>query len=275
MQTPKFPSIRSQLPQNYNHGKPTQKSQVQLLRMADSERKINECNEDEIKAVLKYVFVLLGLNSQDIPDDVEKAVLIDFIYQSYGNKYSTTDIKNAFQMAIGGSMSVDTNLYGKRFSAAFLGRIMTEYDGHKNNLKRLSTDASKREAQLKEMADARAAESEITPQGRSDMYARALNLFTQIATTNNDIPSFYDVKGIFIALTENGWYKEFDKEKYEDEAKRLANKDTERARRVSNEFHYRDTKNWNENNMDYFFKKAVCNAYFRSVISASGSDDKA
>ena len=110
METPKFPSIRSQLPQNYNHGKPTQKSQVQLLRMADSERKINECNEDEIKAVLKYVFVLLGLNSQDIPDDVEKAVLIDFIYQSYGNKYSTTDIKNAFQMSIGGSMSVGTNL---------------------------------------------------------------------------------------------------------------------------------------------------------------------
>ena len=34
--------------------------------MADSERKIEHCSEEQVKDALKYVFVLLGLNSSDI-----------------------------------------------------------------------------------------------------------------------------------------------------------------------------------------------------------------
>lgn len=116
--------------------------------MADNERKIRECAEEQIKDALKYVFVLLGLNSTDIPDDVEKIVLIDFIYEFYGNQFSTADLKNAFKLVVAKEIDLDLNLYGKRFSAAYMAKIMDAYRDYKQKTLRAFNQKEKRIQEL-------------------------------------------------------------------------------------------------------------------------------
>lgn len=123
--------IPNQQLQNSSDGKFERPSKVQLLRMADSERKIGQSSQEQVKSALKYVFVLLGLNEKDIPDDYEKTVILNFIYTHYGLRYSCQDIRNAFELGIAGAFDVDRELYSKRFSPLYLSKFMEAYGNYK------------------------------------------------------------------------------------------------------------------------------------------------
>jgi hypothetical protein len=57
--------------------------------------------------------------------DEEKAVLLDFIRENYGN-HTPEEIKLAFKMAVSGKLSVDPNCY-ENFSCQYFGKIMGAY----------------------------------------------------------------------------------------------------------------------------------------------------
>lgn len=75
---------------------------------------------------------MVGFTKSDIPDDVENAVMIDFLQTEYP-KLSLDEMKLAFKMGISGKFQVDASTYGKRFSPAYVARFINGYDQHKLN----------------------------------------------------------------------------------------------------------------------------------------------
>lgn len=93
--------------------------------VALSNPKIYQVSEDELKGVLKYVMVLVGLRAQNYPDDIEKQILLNFITDHYGG-HTPAEIKLAFEMAITRKLDVDATCY-ENFSIAYFSQIMEAY----------------------------------------------------------------------------------------------------------------------------------------------------
>lgn len=86
---------------------------------------IRSQNEEEIKQVLRYVMILVGLRGNNLPTDEEKYVLISFIKSNFANQ-TTAEIKLAFEMAVAGKFQVDVKTY-ENFSCEYFARIMNAY----------------------------------------------------------------------------------------------------------------------------------------------------
>lgn len=117
--------------QNFNLG-------LELLK-AKTDIKISENSVDEIKAALRYIFVLLGINQKNIPQDLEKDVLINFI-KSRLFYLSLSELKNAFLYAVERRIDVDLTLYGETFSTKFVMDVTTAYIQYRN--KNIAKDAA-------------------------------------------------------------------------------------------------------------------------------------
>jgi hypothetical protein len=81
--------------------------------------------ENELKQVLRYSMVLVGLRANNMPNDEEKFVLINFINNNFAN-VTIAQIKLAFDMAVSGKLGIDAKCY-ENFSCEFFGRIMSKY----------------------------------------------------------------------------------------------------------------------------------------------------
>jgi len=98
-----------------------------------NEIKIRHVQEDEpIKQALRYCFVLIGLRPEQIPDEVEKAVLLDFIKSNLAN-YTPNEIKIAFELAVKGEFEVDLKHFGK-FSPVYLTTVFNKYIEHRKKI---------------------------------------------------------------------------------------------------------------------------------------------
>lgn len=82
-------------------------------------------NEEDIKQVLRYVMILVGLRGNNLPTDEEKYVLISFIKSNFANQ-TIAEIKLAFEMAVAGKFQVDVKTY-ENFSCEYFARIMNAY----------------------------------------------------------------------------------------------------------------------------------------------------
>ncbi len=82
-------------------------------------------NEENLKQVLRYSMLLVGLRANNMPTDEEKFVLINFIKTNFAN-VTIAQIKLAFDMAVAGKLGVDAKCY-ENFSCEFFGRIMARY----------------------------------------------------------------------------------------------------------------------------------------------------
>lgn len=80
---------------------------------------------EELKEVLRYAMVKIGLRSQNWPVDEEKQVLIDHILANYGT-HTHAEIRLAFDMAIVGKLDVEVNCY-ENFSCAYVSNILNAY----------------------------------------------------------------------------------------------------------------------------------------------------
>jgi len=89
-------------------------------------RNLDPGNDEPIKAVLRYVFTLIGLRPEYIPDEIQKAVLIDFIRKDLKN-FGIEEIPIAFRKAIKGELGIDANHY-QTFSALYLANVMSAYE---------------------------------------------------------------------------------------------------------------------------------------------------
>lgn len=99
------------------------------------DKKIIYSSLDELKNVLKFVMIKIGLRSDNWPSDEEKGVLIDHIIKEYGG-HTCKEIKLAFEMAIAGKLTeynskgnlvtVDAKCY-ENFSCLYFSQIMNAY----------------------------------------------------------------------------------------------------------------------------------------------------
>ena len=114
--------------------------------------KIRDVSEDEVKGVLKYVMVLVGLRAQNYPDDIEKQILLNFISEHYGG-HTPAEIKLAFEMAITRKLSADPTCY-ENFSIAYFAGIMEAYrEWAKEQIKQLPAPVKDRTLSVKEKID--------------------------------------------------------------------------------------------------------------------------
>lgn len=82
-------------------------------------------DEKELKQVLRYSMLLVGLRANNMPTEEESFVLINFIKSNFGN-VTLAEIKFAFDMAVAGKLGIDAKCY-ENFSCEFFGRIMARY----------------------------------------------------------------------------------------------------------------------------------------------------
>jgi len=82
-------------------------------------------DEKELKQVLRYSMLLVGLRANNMPTEEESFVLINFIKSNFGN-VTLAEIKLAFDMAVAGKLGIDAKCY-ENFSCEFFGRIMARY----------------------------------------------------------------------------------------------------------------------------------------------------
>ena len=82
-------------------------------------------HEDDLKQVLRYAMILVGLRSNNMPTDEEKYVLLNFIKSNFGN-LTPEEIKLAFEYAVAGKYNIDVKCY-ENFSPLYFASIMNAY----------------------------------------------------------------------------------------------------------------------------------------------------
>ena len=82
-------------------------------------------HEEDLKQVLRYSMVLVGLRGNNMPTEEEKFVLINFIKTNFGN-LTLEEIKLAFEWAVSGKLGIDAKCY-ENFSCEYFGRIAKSY----------------------------------------------------------------------------------------------------------------------------------------------------
>jgi hypothetical protein len=95
------------------------------LSVALIKPKIRDIGQEELKKVLKYAMVIIGLRAQNYPGELEKQLLLNFIVEHYGG-HAAEEIKLAFDMAILRKLDVEANCY-ENFSIAYFAGIMEAY----------------------------------------------------------------------------------------------------------------------------------------------------
>lgn len=106
---------------------PLSKDGKQLLA-AISSTKIAQAGDEEIKEALRYAMILVGIRAQNLPNDIEKQVLLQFIRRNYPG-HTANEIRLAFDKAVSGELALKPNETAayENFSCEYLGRIMRAY----------------------------------------------------------------------------------------------------------------------------------------------------
>ena len=95
------------------------------LMLASKGNTLRLSDDNDLKQVLRYSMLLVGLRANNMPTEEEKFVLINFIKTNFAN-VTLAQIKMAFDMAVAGKLGVDAKCY-ENFSCEFFGRIMSRF----------------------------------------------------------------------------------------------------------------------------------------------------
>ena len=89
---------------------------------------INKSTVEELKQVLKLVMLKVGIRANNLPNDIEKAVLIEHIINQYG-KHTPAEVRLAFDMAISGKLDLEEKevICYENFSCLYFSKIMNAY----------------------------------------------------------------------------------------------------------------------------------------------------
>ena len=112
------------LPQEWKHLK-TGNASANIILQAQSTQSLRLRHEEDLKQVLRYAMVLVGLRGNNMPTEEEKFVLLNFIRSNFGNQ-TPEEIKLAFELAVSGKLEIDAKCY-ENFSCEYFGRIMKAY----------------------------------------------------------------------------------------------------------------------------------------------------
>jgi superfamily I DNA/RNA helicase len=100
-------------------------AEANVILQARSTQSLRLRHEEDIKQVLRYAMVLVGLRGNNMPSEEEKFVLLNFIRSNFGNQ-TPEEIKLAFEWAVSGKLNIDAKCY-ENFSCEYFGRIMKAY----------------------------------------------------------------------------------------------------------------------------------------------------
>jgi len=134
-----------------------------IVRAFHQPRIRNIESDEPIKQVLRYVFTLIGIRAENIPNDIQKSVLIHYI-QNDLKQYSVDDIKIAFHLLLKNELDCDPNHY-QSFSAMYLSNVMNAY--HKHRL-----DAIREFQKLQNEMKQQQIENEVTEQEKLEREQR-------------------------------------------------------------------------------------------------------
>lgn len=93
--------------------------------LASQGEKLKDATDIEIKKLIAYIFALIGLKSENLPSDFQKAVIINFMRSDLGN-WTAEEVKQAFHLLAGKKLDMDSKHY-QNFSAIYLGEVMQAY----------------------------------------------------------------------------------------------------------------------------------------------------
>lgn len=98
------------------------------LAVALKGQAVRTATVEDIKQVLRYAMVKVGLRGANFPNEIEKSILIDHVIQFYGN-HSVDEIRLAFDMAIAGRLDLETKdvTCYENFSCLYFSTIMNAY----------------------------------------------------------------------------------------------------------------------------------------------------
>jgi hypothetical protein len=132
-------------------------NELKIVNSIKNDLRIRQFETDEeLKQVLRYVFTLIGLRPEQIPSDMEKAVLIQFIIDNYGN-YTPIEIRIAFELAIKKDLNVKTDHFGL-FSPMYFASIMNAYQEFRS---KITTELMRIEQKIEIDKDQEYSEAEI------------------------------------------------------------------------------------------------------------------
>lgn len=107
---------------------PLQIIEERQLAVAVCEPKLENLGDEELKKMLKYCFLLVGIRGQNIPQGPEKEFLHRYIRQAYG-RHTASEVRLAFDMAVQGRLGLkdDQITCFENFSVLYFATIMNAY----------------------------------------------------------------------------------------------------------------------------------------------------
>lgn len=85
----------------------------------------NLTDHESIKMSLRYIFTLVGLKSENLPSELQKMVLVEFIESEFG-WMTPEEMKLAFRMAVAGQLDVEINHF-QNFSSVYFAAVANAY----------------------------------------------------------------------------------------------------------------------------------------------------
>jgi len=107
--------------------KPSPNGEVAKFQTALTDQRIcNLTDIEPLKQALRYAMVLVGIKANNVPNDREKSVLLQFIVNNYGG-HTPSEIRLAFDLAISGDLDVEDVKCYENFSPLYFASIMNAY----------------------------------------------------------------------------------------------------------------------------------------------------
>lgn len=103
---------------------PATGEEILFLKALQAPR-LSQVTAEELKQVLRYIMVIVGLRAQNWPQEADKQILLHHITTNYRN-HTIAEVRLAFDMAVAGQLEVEIDHY-QDFSCLYFSRIMTAY----------------------------------------------------------------------------------------------------------------------------------------------------
>lgn len=87
--------------------------------------KISQCSKDDIEKVLKLAFVRIGLRGQNLPNELEKNVLLSEVLECYGN-ITIGQLNQSFELLSRQELDIESTTY-ENFSIEYLHKVVKSY----------------------------------------------------------------------------------------------------------------------------------------------------
>jgi hypothetical protein len=108
-------------------------SKLQEIEISGSGKLLKECSDEEIRAILRNIFAIIGLSANKLPVNETKAILIEFIRRRLWN-VTIEELNLAFIYAIEKKFRVDWGSYSDTFSPKMVSEVVQGYLEYKKGI---------------------------------------------------------------------------------------------------------------------------------------------